>query len=397
MNISDVVRARKCISCGACASSCPAHAIAMKYNIKSGFYRPVISKELCVNCGKCQMTCPAENWTLSDSLIGHYENLMLAHASDQIVRHNATSGGVVNALARYLISHKIVESVLMVRYSCESPIESAAYAIDSDNIDLLEKRARDFSSRYVSVPLLSVLKAYEEKYRTIAIVGTPCQIKAVNLLIAKHVMRFDRIIKIGIACSGGMSYLATKEYKRRQKTVEAKMYYRGDGWPGKNCLISANRTIESSHLGSMFERMFSSQIFKNPGCHFCTDQFAEEADISFCDFWNAEERKSEHEGNSCVIVRNAFLGKVIADMESEGYIHKVRNLCEQEIIQTQRSVLNAKKGDVRMRLYYKLFHYSVDMIFRLKLYKLFGVKSYQKICRLYARICMRGGVDITKS
>ena len=44
--------------------------------------------------------------------------------------------------------------------------------------------------------------------------------------------------------------------------------------------------------------MFSSQIFKNPACRECHDHFAEYSDISFCDFWNEEERRKEKEGNS---------------------------------------------------------------------------------------------------
>lgn len=114
------------------------------------------------------------------------------------------------------------------------------------------------------------------------------------------------IFTIGVTCSGGMSYKATEQYKKLQNMPISKMFYRGDGWPGKNCLISSDgNKIEYVHNGSLFERMFSSQIFKNPGCRGCKDHFAEQAEISFCDFWNAEERKTESEGNSCVIIRSA--------------------------------------------------------------------------------------------
>ena len=74
------------------------------------------------------------------------------------------------------------------------------------------------------------------------------------------------IFTIGVTCSGGMSYKATEQYKKLQNMPISKMFYRGDGWPGKNCLISSDgNKIEYVHNGSLFERMFSSQIFKNPG------------------------------------------------------------------------------------------------------------------------------------
>lgn len=56
-----------------------------------------------------------------------------------------------------------------------------------------------------------------------------------------------------------MSYKATEQYKKLQNMPISKMFYRGDGWPGKNCLISSDgNKIEYVHNGSLFERMFSS-------------------------------------------------------------------------------------------------------------------------------------------
>src|SRR5699024_4597837 len=116
-----------------------------------------------------------------------------------------------------------------------------------------------------------------KRMKSNAVVGTSCQTTALKLMGGTSDLN---IFKIGITCSGGMSYKATTEYKRIQNQQFAKMFYRGDGWPGKNSLITTNGNIEYPHNGSLFERMFSSQIFKNPGCRACKDHFAENADIS---------------------------------------------------------------------------------------------------------------------
>lgn len=387
MNIEKIEKLKKCISCGACEISCPTKAISMEYNAKSGFFRPVVNHDKCVDCSKCLKTCSAAQQRKNDCLLGKYQNILLAHANNECIRHNATSGGVITALMLFLLRHNIVDGAIMTGYDKDSPIEAQPYLIDRSNMDLLEERTRDFSSRYVNVPLLRILKEVNGKYRRIAIVGTPCQIRSLNLLIQNNSVHFESILKVGIACSGGMSYLATQEYKRKKNTESAKMYYRGDGWPGKNCLESAERTVEYPHLGSMFERMFSSQVFKNPGCRWCTDHFAEEADISFCDFWNADEIKNEKEGNSCIIIRSPFFNNIISAMMEEGTIQKVRSLTEEEVIATQKTVLEVKKGTVRQTFKYKLFMRIIDFVFYFRIYRFFNEKIYKKICVFYSRVC----------
>lgn len=172
------------------------------------------------------------------------------------------------------------------------------------------------------------------------------------------------IFTIGVTCSGGMSYKATEQYKKLQNMPISKMFYRGDGWPGKNCLISSDgNKIEYVHNGSLFERMFSSQIFKNPGCRGCKDHFAEQAEISFCDFWNAEERKTESEGNSCVIIRSARADEYFNKMQKLGFIEVVRDLDEKEVADTQMHALKAKKGKLHSSIRYHVFTKAIDYVF----------------------------------
>lgn len=169
---------------------------------------------------------------------------------------------------------------------------------------------------------------------------------------------------------------------------ESKMFYRGDGWPGKNCLISnTGDKLEFNHNGSLFERMFSSQIFKNPGCRECKDHFAEQAEISFCDFWNDEERRTESEGNSCTIIRSIRAEEVFHKMKKSGCIEVVRCLNENEIVKGQLHVLQVKKGTVHNSIRYHVFMWIVDCVFKHTLYAKFGINEYDQFCRLYRKLC----------
>lgn len=186
-----------------------------------------------------------------------------------------------------------------------------------------------------------------------------------------------------------MSYLATTEYKRMKNMQSAKMFYRGDGWPGKNSLITDRDCLSAEHNGSLFERMFSSQIFKNSGCRYCKDHFAEDAEISFCDFWNKDELITEHEGNSCVIVRSERAYKIIQGMETDNYIQIVRDLTETEIESGQLHVLKVKKGAPEKFQSYRMFMKTKEFIFTHRVYCLFGFKTYKRLCRVYNKIIQK--------
>ena len=177
-NIKSVIKDKRCMSCGACSSVCPVGAIDMVYMEQEGFYRPALDEEKCVQCGKCMKGCPAEHQEKS-SLMGEFRELYLAHATDKNVRHWATSGGVINALVRYLLDKNIVEAVLMTGYCADSPVEAQPLLLTRDNASILMQNPRDFASRYVTVPVLEKMKEVSHM-TSIAVVGTSCQTTALK-------------------------------------------------------------------------------------------------------------------------------------------------------------------------------------------------------------------------
>lgn len=389
-SVRHVVSKNHCMSCGACQMTCKREAVRLEYKSKSGFYYPVIDSSKCIDCGACVKVCPALNTNLSSShsFIGDNLDISLAHATDSNIRNQATSGGVVTTLVRWLLQENIVDAAVMVHRDQGSPIESSAGLFTSEMIEQLVTNTRDYSSRYVSVPVLCNVSDYLKQYKRIAVVGTPCQLQALSRIPS------SRILKIGIACSGGMSYLATTALKSYAKMPDARVYYRGNGWPGQNTLISDNKVINSDHINSVFDMMFTSQIFKNHGCNYCRDHFAEFADISFCDFWNPEEMQNEKNGNSCVIIRNEEILKYYQQLQQDGYIEEIKKLEANEVIKSQANVLKIKKGNLRNTVRYKCYKMFVNSIFVSRIWHFFTKSIYRKLCQIYLSICQKEKLKI---
>lgn len=385
-NINKVLKASKCLGCGLCVSVCPVKIISSEYNSSEGFCFPKIH-EGCVECGKCLSFCPAVSQGYSSDWIGLAKDIFLAHSNQDAVREGSTSGGLVNETVRFLLSKDVVEAVLLVRAdrNMQSCIEAESAIVTKNNsLDMLQK-PREFASRYVLVPLLKDLWRLIRQYKRIAIVGTPCQIRAARNYISK-INKPVFCVYLGIACSSGISYKATKQYKKLMNAENAKIYYRGKGWPGQNTLVSGEFVKSFDHTKSLFERMFSSQLFKNKGCYECHDHFAESADISFCDLWTEEEIKNERVGKTCVIVRTEIGFDTIKNMEEGKQISIVRKVDKDELINSQMAVLIQKKLSDCLDNKYKVLRRITRLFNRTQIYRLFNYRQYDFMARAFSHV-----------
>lgn len=376
-SVNKIIKSNRCFKCGMCKSVCPFDAISVNANEKTGFYDIKIDPALCKNCSKCLKTCPANNVQpkSTGAPLGNYRELFLAHSLNDNVRTMATSGGAVNSLVRYMIDKDIVDSVLMIREDIDSAFDLRSVKITKDNCDALLNAPRKFASRYTSYPLLSELK--KENGERMAVVGTPCQIKAVREL---------DVFKIGIACSGAISYNATKIIKNRYAGEDYHIYYRGKGWSGYNSLEKDGTVIETKHLGSNFEKLFSSQIFKNPACCSCDDHFAKDADISFFDFWNSEEMKKEKIGNSAVIIRSEKAEQIFNGAVKEKYIEIQQTISEADAVKTQTLPLLFKEEKIGKKFPLNIYLKAIEKINSSGFYNKLSIKQMQLFSKLFRKI-----------
>lgn len=402
MNIEVCTNDKKCTHCGQCYAVCPVRAISMEYDSGNGFFVPRVDERKCIKCSLCVRCCPSLHGTVQNPLkedaqcienrfIGSYRGLYLAHSTNEQARRFSTSGGVVNSLVRYLIDSNMVDAVLLTLHDINSPIESSPFFLTKENMGVLLNHPREAASRYVSVPVLKALDQIPDACSRLAVVGTPCQIRALTLMQDYGWKKGLEVFRIGICCGHGTSYKATEAYKKSEGRELSSIYYRGDGWPGKISLFSDAGQTEYDYSQAAYKYYFNSQVFSSGGCSICTDHFAEYADISFCDFWNKEESEKEKRGNSCVILRTGLAGSIYEAMINAGYIETVRELSEQEVVECQSTPLKEKKTNVRDTVMYRMYMKFVTFAFEKRIYKYFHANTYKCLCRMYWKMLGRFG------
>lgn len=342
-SVQNIIKQNKCYACGMCQAVCPKGAATLATDRKSGFFRAQIHNDKCIQCGLCLQACPAAGkLNETGNALGTYDSLCLTHSADTHVRRMATSGGSVNALVRYLIESRRVQRAYLLMQDPNGDFECRVAEITLQNIKLLETNPRDFASRYVSYPICTALQQTDEPF---AIVGPACIIKAVCKSPFAH-----NAFKIGIACSGAVSYHASLRLKQALGMPNARLYYRGDGWPGMNTLCSDGSTVQKPHTKSHFERMFQSMVFRRKACDNCNDQLAADADIVFFDFWNPAEMQRESVGNSGTIVRTKAARQILQDAAQAGYLHETAPLEPEEVRRSQALPLLLKEQQLHKKI-----------------------------------------------
>lgn len=382
-NVKNVIR-KKCVGCGCCIGICKQKALEKEFDKKTGFYNIVLNRERCNECGLCRRVCPALKRSSKPDYIGPYEELLLMHSNDSGIRKKATSGGVVFSVVKKALEEQVVDYAYILGWSSESVMQTKLWLLDKETIKDVDDN-RKFSSRYLSYPIGEVISEIkpDKKY---VIVGLPCQIEGFRN------SNLDNVFLIGIACSGAVSYKASEmAQKHLKKSFDSKndsYFYRGDGWPGFNEVISDESNYREEHLTSFFNSIFSSKVFTKKGCMNCNDQLAEMADISCFDYWNQTELKNEKIGKTGVIIRSE---KGLQLMDSVGEVVSTdASLEKDEIIKTQIIPITYKKKVVNKKpLIIKLYYSFARFVFRLGIYKCFSKKTYKKMTKIYNRAVLK--------
>ena len=351
-----VVDSGLCTGCGTCAAICTNSAISMCKSPK-GIYIPKLKQEKCSQCGLCSDVCPGHSVDFNelnsmifgeipnDVYLGSYINCYIGHATNEKIRYDASSGGLVTALLIFALEEGIIDGALVTRMEEGNPLEPESFIARTKEEILSASK-----SKYCPVTANIALKQILHEDGKYAVVGLPCHIHGIRKaeMVSKK-LRERIILHFGIFCGHTPNFKATdfvlwRNGIRRGDIV--KMDYRGNGWFGGMSIVLKDGRSKFIPYFDYWDNGFGLYFFPRR-CSLCKDGTCELSDISFGDAW-LSELKNDKIGKSIFVTRSGIGESIVQSAKSKGIIEAVE-CASDKVIQSQANMLDFKKRKIISR------------------------------------------------
>lgn len=339
MTIKVVSETAECCSCGACNSICPKDAIIIKSTNIGRKYADV--NDNCIDCGLCVKVCPVLNVSnqqnFQDIYVGNIHSCYVGKSLDECIYVNSQSGGMCTTVLKYLFDKRLIDAAV-VTYMDEGSVPH----VHGQIVTSVEELYNSQKSCYTMVDVLSVLNDTFQ-YKSIAVVGLPCQIHAVNEL-SKASKRYSNIkYRMSLVCDRSLCSLIQDVMLDLAKLngEHVRIQWRNKNGSFNNQVFSYhNAPITISSKGKIIaslsreNRLALKDFFTPPCCHNCTDKLGIYADLVFGDPWGVSGIDSKN-GESLVIIRTETGEKVISECVASNYA-TLRRVDTNEVIKGQK-------------------------------------------------------------
>jgi coenzyme F420 hydrogenase subunit beta len=350
--ISAVVDGRLCAGCGVCSALCPEEAIEMRLDPQRGVLEPHIIKSRCTGCGLCYRVCPGHSVdfaALNESIfgcqpeniyIGNQKGAYLGFSSDEKLRHDSASGGLVTQLLLYALQKKFIHGALVAVRDRHNPLR-AKTVIARQRQDILESAGSQYCPVAIDEGLRQIVNA--QKGEKFAIVGLPCHVHGVRKAAQASSELKDRIVFfLGLMCGHTLTFAGTTYFLNTKNGINegevSHISYRGGGWPGKTKVILKDGRAKEWRYPE-FWKSGSGDCFIPERCLLCGDFTCEFSDISFADPWNLAD---DSKGTSFLIVRSAAGQRLLDGCVSEKKI-ELEKIEPARILRSHRNNIIRKK------------------------------------------------------
>ena len=272
----NVVSANRCVGCATCVVVCPFSCL----NYEDG--QPRLVKD-CEECGICPRVCPKFNWSWpeaeefvfgrrrrADEDFGISRKLILAQASDEEIRKKGQDGGFVTALLIHSHNEGIIEGAALAGHTEGKPFyPSPLLATTSQQI------LRSSGTRYTYSPNMLALKEAVTEKKSLAFVGTPCQVHAVRRIQMFPLKKYAAPLQftVGLMCTESFTYKGLFEEELGRNLNVKLNDIRKMNIKGKILIHLKSGATEEISLSD-------AKKYVRPSCHNCMDFSAELADIS---------------------------------------------------------------------------------------------------------------------
>ncbi len=273
----NVILKEICSGCEACILVCPFSCL--EYSEE----RPNLIKK-CEICGICPRVCARYDFpqaTLEKMVFerertpseefGIYRRLVIAQASNEKIRGVGQDGGLVSALLIYALNTGIIDSAVVSVMRPEEPWFPVPKLVSTPD-EVLECAG----TRYTYSPnLLALQQVVKQKRKSVAFVGTPCQIQAIRKIEAVPLKKFSSSIKftIGLMCTESFTYDGLVK-----KHIQGVMGVNPNDVTKMNIKGKILLTTKSGDTKAIPLR--EAKQYTRKGCLPCTDFSSELADIS---------------------------------------------------------------------------------------------------------------------
>lgn len=215
--LREIINTGKCVSCGTCISVCPAETVKLVDNL------PKLTG-ICLLCGMCYYNCPQVDFdreniekqvfgrirTEKEELTGIYTG---AYAARSLINEiKGQDGGVVTALLINFIRED-GDAVIAVDLIEDKTWFPKSIVATSEK-EILSSAGTKYTPSSNLIGVGNAVKDYDKN--KIAVVGTPCQIRALRML-DQGTYRHSEIsnavkLKIGLFCMETFDYDSLMEY-----------------------------------------------------------------------------------------------------------------------------------------------------------------------------------------
>ena len=299
MLLKEIVRTGVCTECGTCAAVCPVlewdHITAQP---------KLIGK--CTGCGICYNQCPR---TITDPhiLMGEFGAGYVSNTNIPEVI-GGQDGGTVTSILCYLFDEHLIDAAIVTMKDPSKSWHPIAQIITSKDDAIKSSGSIYCHSQTVE----ALMDAIRQDFRSIAFVGTPCNIDAVKKMfdsptgMLKYFMR-AHVLSIGLFCMDSFAPEAIYPFFERDGIDLAKVQ-KMDINKGK---FHVYYDPEAEPIKSYTIKQLDK--FKSSSCNFCTDLTAENADISIGSVGSGAKRNT-------VFARSGIGREIMEDAAEKGYI-----------------------------------------------------------------------------
>jgi len=344
----EIVEHGMCIGCGICESMAGSSAVTMEV-AENLFERPIATDELNeLAVDKIIAACPGARvqglpaQLISDNaqmdlVWGAWQEIYLSYSAEPEVRHLGSTGGLLSALALYLVESGDIDFVLHAKASSSHPTFGEA-TISRNRADVLEAAGSRYGPTATLKDIIGVLDQAELSSERFAFIGTPCDVSALRNY-AEQDPRVDQYCKLMLTmvCGGFMAPSGVQSFMESQGIDPSQVTavrYRGNGCPGPTVI---SMTDGSQHEVSYLEFWGDddSKWGLPPRCKVCPDGIGESADIAAADTWDGgsptQELSKSDLGSNAAIVRTQRGRQLMNDAINAGYLVRADDLSPDDL------------------------------------------------------------------